>query len=614
MLWYRMVLSIALLHCFDGVRRNISDYGPMLKNLLLHLLRVPARLLCSRRESRVWADLESAVAAFNEKNYEGVIDRCLTALEREPNSAQANHLCGRALMELDRYVEADPYLSAAIEADPGLAEAHSGLALVMLKAGDYNAAERHCRQAVLIHPKAPQYRLHLAEILESTGRDREALDELLVAQEYAPEQADVLQQLIIKLDHLGMYAEALHVAERSRVELGETFETCFFLAYSRYSTGDLQGAVDAGRRAISFRTDAPGIYVTLGSALLSLGKIEEAAASYKRALKVLPDYPDAMFHLGMLNLMCGRYRDGWVGFEYRFKIRRAIRRRCEPRWNGTSLRGRTIHVMREQGIGDDIMYSSCFPQLIRDAKHCYIECEPRLERLLTRSFPEATFIPIVDNAIKDAVLRRDDFDVRIFSASVPGYLRNSVRDFPQHQGYLKADTERTRYWREKLAGLGNGLKVGISWRGGTVYTNRQRRTLSLDTLRPLLAQAGVRWINLQYGERAAELAMFKSAHGIEITDWPEAIDGDYDETAALVNGLDLVISVCTSVIHLGGALGRPVWVIVPHAPEWRYGVKGETMPWYPTVRLFRQTEAGSWDGVIGGVGEALSRRLQAKPE
>ena len=108
--------------------------------------------------------------------------------------------------------------------------------------------------------------------------------------------------------------------------------------------------------------------------------------------------------------------------------------------------------------------------------------------------------------------------------------------------------------------------------------------------------------------------MFKSAHGIEITDWPEAIDGDYDETAALVNGLDLVISVCTSVIHLGGALGRPVWVIVPHAPEWRYGVKGETMPWYPTVRLFRQTEAGSWDGVIGGVGEALSRRLQAKPE
>ncbi len=581
----------------------------MLKNLLSHLLRAPARLLRSRRDSRVWPDLESAVAAFNQRNYPEAVAKCRAALVREPRSAQANHLCGRALMELDRHAEAEIYLIAAVSADPALAEAHSDLALVMLKAGDHQAAERSCRQAVTVQPKEPRYRVHLAEILEATGRDKEALDELLLAQEYAPEQVDVLQQLIIKLDQLGMYAEALHVAERSCAELGETFETCFFLAYARYSIGDLQGAVDAGRRAIGFRTDVPGIYVTLGSALLSLGKIEEAAASYKRALKVMPDYPDALFHLGLLNLMRGRYRDGWAGFEYRFKIRRAIRRRCEPRWNGTSLRGRTIHVMREQGIGDDIMYSSCFPQLIRDAKHCYIECEPRLEKLLARSFPEATFIPIVDNAIKDAVLRRDDFDVRIFSASVPGYLRNSVRDFPQHRGYLKADTGRTRYWREKLVALGDGLKVGISWRGGTVYTNRYRRTLSLDAMHPLLSLPGVRWINLQYGERTAEIAKIRDAHAIDITDWPEAIDGDYDETAALVNALDLVISVCTSVVHLGGALGRPVWVMAPFAPEWRYGLEGDTMPWYPTVRLFRQAEIGSWDEVIGKVNKALKQRM-----
>lgn len=585
----------------------------MLKNLLLHLLRTPVRLLRSRRESRVWPDLESALAEFNQRNYTEVVVKCRAALSREPHSAQVNHLCGRALIELNLHAEAETYLSAAVAAEPALAEAHSDLALVMLKAGDYRAAERSCRQAVKAQPKQPRYRMHLAEILESTGRDKEALIELLVAQEYAPEQVDVLQELLIKLDQLGQYAEALRVAERARVELGETFETWFFLAYARYSTGDHPGAVEASSRAISFRADAPGIYVTRGSALLALGKIEEAAASYQRALRVQPDYPDALFHLGMVNLMRGRYRDGWTGFEYRFKIRRANRRSCEPRWNGTSLRGRTLHVMREQGLGDDIMYSSCFPQLIRDAKHCYIECEPRLEKLLARSFPEATFIPLVDNATKEAVLQRDDFDVRIFSASVPGYFRNSLRDFPRHQGYLRADTERTSYWREKLTALGNGLKVGISWRGGTVHTNRNRRTLSLDALQPVLALPGVRWINLQYGERAAEIAGFKAAHGITITDWPEAIDGDYDETAALVSGLDLVISVCTSVIHLSGALGRPVWVMVPRAPEWRYGLEGETMPWYPMARLLRQTEAGSWDTVIGRVSEDLTRRLNAAP-
>lgn len=581
----------------------------MLKNLLLHLLRAPARLLRSRRESRVWPELESAVADFNEKNYAGVIARCRAALVQEPRSAQANHLCGRALMELDRYAEADLYLKAATEADPGLAEAHSDLALVMLKAGDYHAAERHCRQAVLIHPKSPRFRVHLAEILEAAGRDREALDELLVAQEYAPEQVDVLQTLIIKMDQLGMYAEALRVAERSRAELGETFETWFFLGYSRYSSGDYHEAVDACRRAISFRTDVPGIYVTLGSALVALGQIDEAIASYKRALKVMPDDSDAHFHLGMLNLMRGRYRDGWAGFEYRFKIRRATKRIAEPRWNGTSLRERTLHVLREQGLGDDIMYSSCFPQLISDAKHCYIECEPRLGKLFSRSFPMATFIPIVDNATKVAATSREDVDVRIFSASVPGYLRNSIRDFPDHRGYLKADPERVAYWRMKLAALGDGLKVGISWRGGTIYTNRDRRTLSLDALRPVLSTPGVHWVNLQYGERAEALANFKGAHGIEIIDWPEAIDGDYDETAALVSTLDLVVSVCTSVIHLTGALGRPVWVMAPFAPEWRYGLNGDTMPWYPTARLFRQTEIGPWDAVINKVDEALKLRL-----
>lgn len=586
----------------------------MLKTLLLHLLRSPVRLLRSRRESRVSPDLESAIADFRQRNYTEVVAKCRAALAREPRSAQANHLCGRALIELDRHAEAETYLSAAVAANPDLAEAHSDFALVMLKAGDYRAAERCCRQAVKAQPKQPRYRMHLAEILGSTGRDNEALMELLVAQEYAPEQVDVLQELLIKLDQLGQYTEALRVAERALVELGETFETWFFLAYARYSTGDHLGAVEASARAINFRTDAPGIYVTRGSALLALGKIEEAAASYQRALRVQPDYPDALFHLGMVNLMRGRYRDGWTGFEYRFKIRRANRRSCEPRWNGTSLRGRTLHVMREQGLGDDIMYSSCFPQLIKDAKHCYIECEPRLEKLLARSFPEATFIPLVDNATKEAVLQRDDFDVRIFSASVPGYLRNSLRDFPRHQGYLRADAGRAGYWRGKLDALGHGLKVGISWRGGTVHTNRSRRTLSLDVLQPVLALPGVRWINLQYGERAAEIAGVKAAHGITITDWSGAIDGDYDETAALVSELDLVISVCTSVIHLAGALGRPVWVMVPHAPEWRYGLEGETMPWYPTVRLLRQTEPGSWDTVIGRVNEELTRRLNAAPE
>lgn len=570
----------------------------MLKNLLANLFRASRPSSKPDSHGPSWSGLESAIAAFNRKDYVSVIDLCRAALEEDAQNVQANHFCGRALIELDRHSEAESYLRAAVDADANLAEAHADLAEVLRKAGRFDAAEECCRRAISMAPMEHRYRMRLVDILEDLSRQQEALEELSLAQECAPERFDVLERLVLKLDQLGQYDIALRIAERAALEIGETFETQFFLGYARFSTGDHAGAVEACQRAIKLRTNVPGIYVTLGSALLALGRADEAMAAYKRSLKVLPNYPDASFHLGMLNLMRGRYRDGWAGFEYRFRIPRGTRRPCEPRWNGTSLRGRTLHVLREQGLGDDIMYSSCYPQLISDARHCVIECEPRLEKLFARSFPEATFVPIVDNAIKVDVFKREDVDVRIFSASVPGFLRNSLRDFPDHKGYLKADPQRMAYWRSKLDGLGTGLKVGISWKGGTVYTHRMRRTLSLDKLLPLFSVPGVRWVNLQYGERDSDIAALRERHGVKIADWPEAIDGDYDETAALVSGLDLIISVCTSVIHLGGALGRPVWVMVPFAPEWRYGLHGENMPWYPSVLLWRQSDPADWDAVI----------------
>lgn len=579
----------------------------MLKNLLLHLLRTPARLLRSRRVTPAWAGLESAIADFNAKNYASVIARCRTALEQEPRSAQANHLCGRALMELDRHAEADTYLRAAAEADPDLAEAQADLAAVRLKAKDYAAAETHARRAIAVQGGEIRYRLLLVDVLEAAGRGKDALAELSMAQEYAPERLDVLVRLSQGLDRLCLYAEMLRIAERSMIEVGEKFETFLCLAVARYATNDMDGAVEAARKALTFSADQPRVYVTLGSALFALGRVEEALAAYKRALKLSPRYADAQFHMGLANLMRRKYREGWQDFEERF---RTAQYRdyppCMPRWNGTSLRGRTLLIHREQGLGDEIMYASCFPQVIADAQHCFIECESRLEKLFARSFPRATVFssPGNDRSIPQTIPEAD-VDVRTYAASLPRYLRNSLRDFPDHTGYLLADPERVGYWREQVATLGDGLKVGISWRGGTTLTYTGRRSLSLEALLPVLSVPGVRWVNLQYGDRAGEIAACEGGHGIRIADWPDAIDNDYDETAALVTALDLVISVCTSVVHLTGALGKPVWVMASYVPEWRYGLHGESMPWYPAARLIRQTERGAWEPVIAEVEQQL---------
>lgn len=582
----------------------------MLKNLMLHLLRAPVLALRARRERRALSALAPAQACFEEKNFDAAVQACQAVIAQMPRSAQANHLCGRALSELGRTADAVHCLRAAIAADPDLAAAHDDLAAALFQCGETGAAEACSRRAVTLCPDRLDFRLRLVEILEKAGQQVEAFAELSMAQELAPGRFDLLIRLFRTLSRLGMYPEALRIAERAIIENGENFHTWYLLAAARYGVADMQGAVAACQKALGHDACRPEAHVTLGSAFFALGRVADAAAAYQRALSIAPDSPDARFHLGLIQLMSGEYRDGWQGFEQRFRREKSrAMRPCTPAWDGSPLQGRTLRVMREQGLGDEIMFASCYPQLIGQARRCYIECEPRLEKLFVRSFPDAGFFPLEDAV---AGLQADtvpEADVRIYAGSLPQYLRNTAEEFSAHDGYLKPDPLRVAHWRARLESLGPGLKVGISWRGGTVFTHRNRRTLSLKALLPVLSVPGVRWINLQYGEREREIAELRNMNGIEIIDWPEAIDGDYDETAALVSALDLVISVCTSVAHLTGALGRPAWVMTALVPEWRYGLRGSTMPWYPQVRLFRQTTQGDWEPVVSGIERALRQRI-----
>ena len=203
-----------------------------------------------------------------------------------------------------------------------------------------------------------------------------------------------------------------------------------------------------------------------------------------------------------------------------------------------------------------------------------------------------------------------DVELQTSMGSLPRYMRRSSVDFPRHDGYLRADPECLRNWRERLAAFGPGLKVGISWQGGTLKTRRPLRSLPLASWLPVLQAPEVRFFNLQYIDSSAEIASLKAATGIEIVDWQEVRD-DYDHTAALVAALDLVISVCTAVIHLGGALGKPVWVMAPYSPEWRYGISGESMPWYPSVRIFRQPQYGAWVPVVDNVALSLRKLVES---
>ena len=528
-------------------------------------------------------------------------------LARDPHDADANYLAGVVHAQCERYDIAEEYLSKALALRPDFKDAYIDLGNVHRLKGNVISAEASYRKALTLDPDDVRAHFNLAKLLKELNRQREALDYLRQGHRLVPAERDILRALVTSLLESGQYEEAIVVAERAARELPDSYEAqlCLGLAYQKSHLA--AEALASYEKALGLKTDDAELHNNRGISLQELGRVEEALASYDRALELRPDFHVARFHRALADLMTGNYSRGWADYETRLlSVDRPVRPLSFPRWDGTPLTDRTLLVYGDQGLGDEIMFASCLADVMRDAGHCIVECAPKLSKLFVRSFPEATVYEWAPGRPKANVDRLRDVALEVPSSSLPLYYRRAMSDFPDHKGYLVADPRRVEYWRERMAELGPGMKIGISWRGGTYKTRSPKRSIPLDHWLPILRTPGAQFVSLQYtGGADSDLRALRDQYGVEIVHWPEAIE-DYDETAALVAGLDLTISVCTAVVHLGGALGRPVWVMAPYSPEWRYGLKGARMPWYPSVRIFRQPTVGEWGPVIASVKAFLS--------
>ena len=418
-----------------------------------------------------------------------------------------------------------------------------------------------------------------------------------------------LRELINGLIESDKCDEALSIAAQAVERDRASYEANLCLGLAHQKLHQPERALACYESAGRIRSDDAELHDARGSTFQELGRLDDAFAEYGRALALRPDFPPALFHRALARLLVQDFERGWPDYEWRRTgADRVSLSGAAPRWDGTPLAGRTILIRREQGLGDEIMFASMLPELIRMAGHCVVECDPRLRAIYRRSFPATTVFGAIPDASLPLGIAQRNIAFEIEMGSLPLFLRNSAADFPRHDGYLNADPGRIARWRERLARLGPGLKVGISWTGGVRKTRRAQRSLALPEWLPVLTVPGARFVSLQYTpEAAGAAAALEARHGIRIEHWPDAIE-DYDETAALVYALDLSVSVCTSVVHLGGALGVPVWVMAPYSPEWRYGFSGDTMPWYPSVKVYRSPAFGDWQPVIAAVAQALRRR------
>jgi tetratricopeptide (TPR) repeat protein len=551
--------------------------------------------------------LQQVYRLQQEKDLLRACDLCEGILRQDPLHARAHLELGRMHGQGGNLDKAFHHLRKAVELEPGSGSARVALGNVYGLQGDKKAAEACYRSALELDPDLPEAHYNLALFLKRPGKFEEALAHLERAAALAPDFTDAMKERVLCLIHLERYdeAESLLGREMARRPDSGALHAC---------SGLMRQRMHRPAEALNFYEEAQrlgyadaDLHLNRGIAFQDLGRINEALDSYDQAIRSQNDPKlkgAPRFHRALARLLTGDF-GAWPDYEIRLQSEDLPRRaRVFPRWDGGDLAGRTLLIYGEQGLGDEIMFASCLPEVISRARHCVIECAPKLESMFRRSFPAATVYAAAAGCQPQVGAASPDIDCEVPIGSLPLYFRRRAADFPRHGGYLQADRARVEYWKQQLASLGAGIKVGISWRGGSLQTRSPLRSIPLEQWSPILRTDGVQFVSLQYDASGDELDKFWTDRDIGIKHWPDAI-ADYDETAALVSALDLTISVCTAAIHLGGALGRPVWVMAPYSPEWRYGFAGETMPWYPSVRIFRQSAFGQWTPVVGKVAQHL---------
>jgi tetratricopeptide (TPR) repeat protein len=503
------------------------------------------------------------------------------ALQLDSRSFLALLNLGSVLSSQSRFSEAAGYFRQALAVNPRSSKAHCNLGIALAQLNDPEAGG-HFREALRLDPENFEAARHIGKLSLDSGKFEQAIDTLAHACKLQPDSA----------------------------------ETRFLLATAHFRFGALETARVQFEQLMSDYPAWAEPPAGLACVLSEQGQYSKPRALFEKALELDPDDVLVRVYYSLLLLRQGEFARGWDFYESRSaalpRARGIERGFAAPRWQGEPLAGKTLLVTREQGFGDELLFASILPEIANDAAHAIVECNERLEKLFRRSFPNATVFGADgkevgdDRLLERSVDRLPAFDYWIPVGSLPRYRRRRAEDFPRHDGYLKADPARVAYWKERLDALGSGPKVGLSWRGGTVLTRSSARSLTLEELAPILTTPAVHFVSLQYGDCQAELNSFRGTHGIEIHHWPEAID-DYDETAALVSALDKVVSVCTAVVNLTGALNRPIWVMAPLVPDARYGWQGPSSIWYPSMRVFRQPRLNAWAPVIADVRRSLRR-------
>ncbi|MEP6656007.1 MAG: DUF5672 family protein [Betaproteobacteria bacterium] len=546
---------VAMVPAFSDAIAQSLQLGQLMRNCAAMGQWDAVRAISARVLTAQPADAEAKV----------MLERAQATLER-PQAVGRNDPCpcgsGR------KYKQCHGALTAGISAPRAgtAAEVEAAVAQAMAahQGGDLAAAEMGYQQALYWSPEQPVAMHYLGVIHYQRGQLAAALPLLEYAATKMPHEPEFH-------NNLGL---ALAAADREAE------------------------AIAAYRRTLALKPGHALAWNNLGLVLQACNRLADAIGAFREAIKLQPQFGQAHWNLALALLCHGEFREGWREYEWRLALKELGQRGTPPagpRWDGRVTPGTTLLLTCEQGLGDALQFARFAQPLAALGIRVLIQA-PAVLRHLLASVPGVAGTVTAEDAMPQ-------YDAYLPMLSVAGALDIDGNSVPNETPYVAADRGRRDTWRGALDRTAGTRKVGLCWTGSALHANDRRRSLPFTALQPLLVEPDVAWISLQKDVTVGDVAAGDIAVGSPLHEWPAR--NDFDDLAALIAELDLVITVDTSIAHLAGALGRPVWILLSYAPDWRWRLERSDSDWYPAARLFRQSSTGDWNGAVTRVREAL---------
>lgn len=581
-----------------------NDYGVMLASLGRWDEAATAYGVAVVLDQRnVDARFNLALALFRTKQKDQArveLDRLMALRADLPEAVALN---GELLRDEGRPTEAIEAFMQAIELGMETSDVYVnlGLALEDMNRGDEAAQALHKANRLDDGDAAACF--HLGNFYRNKGNKDQAEKFFARAVSLRPDFAEAHNNLGLLLQENGEAARAAACFEKALSKDPDMDAAHTNLGSSRLRQGWMDGAIDSFRRAIDINPQSAEAWNNLGNVYFRLHRLGEAEAAYRRSLDIRPSYVEADLNLGILLLLRGNLPEGWPRYESRWSMPGVAEKRPkfkQPEWEGDPLSGRTLLVYSEQGMGDNLQFVRYLPLLRErypDSK-IYFWCLPPLYRLF-RSCAETWGIEALPPTVAGGL---PPIDLQIALLSLPYRMGTELSSIPANVPYIWPESGLVEKWSSRLAEL-PGKKVGVVWASGEIYAFHKFRTVRLKQLEPLLNTPGISWVSLQKGS-GAEQIVSEGLSG-KIVNLMDEVE-DFADTAAIMAGLDLVVSVDTSVPHLAGAMGVPVWLLDRFDTDWRWLLDRADSPWYPTMRIFRQTSFGDWPSAMDAAAAALA--------